>query len=92
MRCTVVAAFALAAACGSAPPAPARTPAARPPATSMADDQDDDDGGVICQEERMTGTNVSKMVCRTQAEIDEERNAAVMWEKRPRNNTSGVEQ
>jgi hypothetical protein len=35
----------------------------------------------------MTGTNVSRSVCRTQAEIDEERNAAMTWEKRPRNNT-----
>jgi starvation-inducible outer membrane lipoprotein len=87
MRWTLLAALALAAACSSAPRAPARTPA-HPATTSMADDQDDDD--VICQDERMTGTNLSKTVCRTQAEIDEERNAAMDWEKRPRNGTSGI--
>jgi hypothetical protein len=92
MRWTVPAALALAAACGSAPRAPTRTPAQPATSTAAADDQDDeDDGGLICQEERMTGTNVSKMVCRTQAEIDEERNAAMEWEKHPRNGTSGVE-
>ncbi len=92
MRWTLLTALALAAACSSAPRAPARTPA-HPTATSMADDQDDeeDDGGLVCKDERMTGTNVSKMVCRTQAEIDEERNAAMVWEKRPRNGTSSAE-
>jgi hypothetical protein len=38
--------------------------------------------------ERLTGTNMSRTVCRTQEEIADERNAAQMWEKRPRNNPS----
>ena len=41
-------------------------------------DKDPDTGDeLICQDERMTGTNVSRPVCRTQAEIDEERDAAM---------------
>jgi hypothetical protein len=88
MRRTLLAAAIVLAACGAAPK---RAPSARPPATSMAEDAEEDDDGLICREERMTGTNVSRMVCRTQAEIDEERNAAMIWQKHPRNNTSGVE-
>lgn len=90
MRRTLLAAVLVLAACA---PAPARGPTAKAPTTptnSFADDEDDDED-VTCQEERMTGTNLSKPVCRTQAEIDEERNAAMMWEKHPRNHTSGVE-
>lgn len=91
MRRTLLAAVLVLAACA---PAPARGPTAKAPTTptnSFADDEDEDDQDVTCKEERMTGTNLSRSVCRTQAEIDEERNAAMMWEKHPRNHTSGVE-
>ena len=94
MRRTLLAAVLSLAACA---PVAARGPTAKVPTTptnSFAedeDDDDDDDDDVTCNEERMTGTNLSKPVCRTQAEIDEERNAAMMWEKHPRNNPSGVE-
>lgn len=84
MRWPLLTAIFLLAACGAAP---TRATTVRTPATSMVDDSDDDDGDEVCKDERMTGTNVSKVVCRSQAEIDEERNAAMTWEKHPRNDT-----
>jgi hypothetical protein len=92
MRRTLLVAVLVLTACG---PAPVHGTVARVPTTStssFADDDADDEEDVTCKEERMTGTNLSRPVCRTQAEIDEERNAAMMWEKHPRNHTSGVEQ
>ena len=88
MRPTILAAVLALAACGPGP----KGPSARTPSTTTYVDDDQEDGDeLICQDERMTGTNLSKPVCRTQAEIDEERNAAMMWEKHPRNHTSGTE-
>lgn len=80
----LVAALALAA-CGSTPAHKTTSPRAH--ASSFADGDDDDDD-LICQDERTTGTNMTRTVCRTPEEIADERNAAQMWEKRPRNNPS----
>jgi len=68
-------------ACASTP----KGPHAQVPTSSWVDEDPDTGDEVICQDERMTGTNVSKVVCRSQDEIDEERNAALMWETAPRN-------
>jgi hypothetical protein len=83
MRPAILAVVLALAACGPSPKRPTT------PVTSNAwVDEDSDDGDeLVCQDERMTGTNLSKVVCRTQEEIDEERNAAMMWETHPRNNT-----
>ena len=40
---------------------------------------------VVCQDERTTGTNMTRTVCLTREQIDENRRAAQEWEKRPRN-------
>lgn len=48
-------------------------------------DEDNEEEELVCKDERMTGTNMSKVVCRTPAEIAEERAAAQEWEKHPRN-------
>ena len=69
------------AACGASP----KGPHANVPKNAWLDEDPDTGDELICQDERMTGTNVSKVVCRTQEEIDEERNAAIMWETHPRN-------
>jgi predicted ATP-grasp superfamily ATP-dependent carboligase len=71
------------AACGAG----SRGPRTQVPASARVEQDPETGDELICQDERMTGTNVSRSVCRTQAEIDEERNAAMTWEKRPRNNT-----
>jgi hypothetical protein len=70
-------------ACGPGP----RGPGARVPSNAWADEDPDSSDELICQDERMTGTNVSKVVCRTQEEIDAEREAAMQWETHPRNYT-----
>jgi starvation-inducible outer membrane lipoprotein len=81
MRHTILAAALAVAACA---PAPARLARVRAPSNSLVD-QDGDDEEVVCQDERMTGTNISRLVCRTPEEIAEERRAAQDWEKHPRN-------
>lgn len=69
------------AACASSP----KGPHAQVPSNAWVDEDPDTGDEVVCQDERMTGTNVSKVVCRTQDEIDAERAAAVEWETHPRN-------
>ena len=81
MRPTILVAVLALAACGPGP----RGAHARVPSNAWIDQDPETGDELICQDERMTGTNVSKVVCRTQEEIDEERNAAIMWETRPRN-------
>jgi predicted small lipoprotein YifL len=71
------------AACGAGP----KGPRAQVPASARVEQDPETGDELICRDERMTGTNVSRSVCRTQAEIDAERDAAMTWEKRPRNNT-----
>jgi hypothetical protein len=83
MRWPVFIAILVLAACGASP----KGPRAQVPAGAQVKQDPDTGDELICQDERMTGTNMSRSVCRTQAEIDEERDAAMTWEKRPRNNT-----
>jgi hypothetical protein len=83
MRWPVLIAALVIAACGAGP----KGSHAQVPKNAWVDEDPDTGDELVCQDERMTGTNVSRPVCRTQAEIDEERNAAMTWEKRPRNNT-----
>jgi hypothetical protein len=80
MRLTALAVVLAIAACGSAH----NKPLARPQTASFSDGDDDDDDDVVCKSERMTGTNMSREVCRTTEEIQAERNAAMDWEKHPR--------
>jgi hypothetical protein len=85
MRPVLLAAALALAACGSTPAR--KTAGPKPPASSFAD-SDDDDVELVCKDERMTGTNLSRTVCRTPEEIADERNAAQVWEKQPRNEPS----
>lgn len=79
MRISALAAvFAL----GACSPA-ASTPATRAPGNVAA--ESDPEQELVCKDERMTGTNMTRTVCRTKAEIAEERRAAMEWEKHPRN-------
>ena len=80
MRLLLLAVLALAA-CGAGP----RGSHASVPKNSWIDEDPETGDELICQDERMTGTNVSKVVCRTQEEIDAERAAAIQWETQPRN-------
>lgn len=80
MRLLLLAVLALAA-CGPGP----RGSHASVPRNSWIDEDPDTGDELICQDERMTGTNVSRIVCRTQEEIDAERAAAIQWETHPRN-------
>jgi len=75
MRRIVVAGILALAACGPS------LPPAHPLGTAGADP----DEQVECQDERTTGTNMSRSVCLTKAQIEENRRAAKEWEKRPRN-------
>lgn len=81
MRPLILAAVLALAACGAGPGGGH----ARVPSNAWVDEDPDTGEEVICQDERMTGTNVSKVVCRTQEEIDAEREAAIQWETHPRN-------
>lgn len=83
MRTTILVGVLALAACGGQPHN--HQMVIRSSTHSYVDQGDDDDNELICQDERMTGTNMSKVVCRTPAEIAEERAAAQDWEKRPRN-------
>lgn len=80
MRPLILAAVLALAACGGP-----RGPHANVPKNAWLDEDPDTGDELICQDERMTGTNVSKVVCRTQEEIDLERQAAIEWETHPRN-------
>jgi hypothetical protein len=62
-------------ACG--PPLPPPHPIG--PGVANPDDE------VVCQDERTTGTNMSRSVCLTKEQIQENRRAAQEWEKHPRN-------
>lgn len=81
MRLPILAAVLALAACGAGP----RGSHAGVPKNSWIDEDPETGDELICQDERMTGTNVSKVVCRTQEEIDAERAAAIQWETHPRN-------
>jgi uncharacterized lipoprotein YajG len=86
MRPVLLAAALALAACGSTPAR--KTAGPKPPASSFTDSDDDEDVELVCKDERMTGTNLSRTVCRTPEEIADERNAAQVWEKQPRNEPS----
>lgn len=77
--------FAAAAAVSLAACAPKPKLVVRSPTHTFVDDDDEDNEEPVCKDERMTGTNMTKVVCRTPTEIAEERNAAMEWEKHPRN-------
>lgn len=66
------------AACGPAlpPPAPLGSPGSDP------------EEQVVCQDERTTGTNMSRSVCLTKSQINENRRAAQEWQKHPRSDHS----
>lgn len=65
-------------------------PHARVPSNAWVDEDPDTGDELVCQDERTTGTNMSKVVCRTQEEIDEERAAAMVWETNRRTEMSKV--
>ena len=70
--------FLVLAACGPSLPPP------RPlgsPGTEPGDE-------VECKDERTTGTNMARSVCLTRDQIDENRKAAVDWQKHPRNDVT----
>lgn len=81
MRPLILAAVLALAACGAGP----KGSHANVPKNSWIDEDPETGDELICQDERMTGTNMSKIVCRTQEEIDAERAAAIQWETQPRN-------
>ena len=66
------------AACGPALPPP------RPLATGETAPGDN----IECHDERTTGTNMSRSVCLTKDQIDENHKAAVDWQTHPRNTPS----
>lgn len=75
MRSVLLAAVLALAACGAP-----KGSHARAPSNAWADEDPDAGDELVCQEERTTGTNMTKVVCRTQDEIDQERAAAMVWE------------
>ncbi len=76
MRLLHLAAVLALAACAAGP----KGPHANVPKNAWVDEDPETGDELICKDERMTGTNVSKVVCRTQDEIDEEHNAAMIWD------------
>jgi hypothetical protein len=71
-------------------------PAVKKPTTTVRTaqsvfDEDDDDDDAVCKEERETGTNMPRQICRTQGEVNEERDAAKTWLKRPRADPTDVQ-
>lgn len=85
MRQTLIAAVLALSACAPATgPRNAQYPSSQYPSTTMADEDDDSPEHMVCREERTTGTNMTRTVCRTRAEIAEQRRAAQEWEKHPR--------
>jgi hypothetical protein len=77
MRRILLAVLLVLAACGPA------LPPARPLGTPGADPDED----IECKDERTTGTNMSRSVCLTREQQDENRRAAKEWAKHPRNDT-----
>jgi predicted small lipoprotein YifL len=75
MRLLLLAAALALAACGAP-----KGPHARVPSNAWVDEDPETGDELVCQDERTTGTNMVKVVCRTQDEIDEERAAAMVWE------------
>jgi hypothetical protein len=69
MRRPILAGVLALAACG--PP----LPPSHPLGTTDPDDE------VVCQDERSTGTNMSRSVCHTKSQIEENRRAAQQWQK-----------
>lgn len=63
---------------------------ARVPSNAWVDEDPDTGEELVCQDERTTGTNMTKVVCRTQDEIDQERAAAMVWETNRRTEMSKV--
>jgi len=76
MRQIVVAALLALAACGPSPRGASHATVTDPGSE------------VVCQEERSTGTNMSRPVCYTREQVEENRKAAQDWEKRPRNDVN----
>lgn len=74
----VLAAAALALTACGAPLPPPRPLAGGPSAAPDPDQQ------VTSQDERTTGTNMSRSVCLTKEQVDENHRAAQDWEKHPR--------
>jgi predicted small lipoprotein YifL len=75
MRPLILAAVLALAACGGP-----KGPHAQVPSNAWVDEDPDTGEELICQDEQTTGTNVSKVVCRTQDEINQERSAGRAWE------------
>lgn len=81
MRPLILAAVLALAACGGAS---SKGTHARVTSNAWVDEDPDTGEELICQDEQTTGTNVTKVVCRTQDEIDQERSAARAWETQRR--------
>lgn len=81
MRQTILGAILLLAACGPA----------LPPPHPLDAKNTDPDQQVVCQDERTTGTNMSRSVCLTREQIEENRKAAQDWEKHPRNSATNAQ-
>ena len=75
MRPLLLAAVLALAACGAP-----KGSQARAPSNAWTDDDAEAEDELVCQDERTTGTNLSKVVCRTRDEIAQEREAAKTWE------------
>lgn len=85
MRSLLLAAMLALAACGAP-----KGSHARAPSNTWSDEDPDTGEELVCQEEQTTGTNMTKVVCRTQDEIDQERAAAMVWETNRRTEFSKV--
>jgi predicted small lipoprotein YifL len=75
MRALLLAAVLALAACGAP-----KGSHPRAPANASADDDPDTEEQLVCKDERTTGTNMSRVVCRTPDQIEQERAAAKVWE------------
>jgi len=61
-----------------------------PPARPLGA-QSSPDANTACQDERSTGTNMSRSVCRTDEQVKENKRAAEEWEKHPRNSVTNAQ-
>jgi hypothetical protein len=59
-----------------------------PPAHPLGTAGADPDEQVECKDERTTGTNMSRSVCLSKSQTDENRRAAQEWAKHPRNDVT----
>jgi hypothetical protein len=50
--------------------------------SAAASDTDEDSEPVVCGAETSTGTNINRVVCRKQADVDNDRRAARDWRSR----------